>query len=314
MYPLLMHHTVGPEPAHLHGHYTPQLRPVIEVSSGDTVTFSVPDVSWGTAPPTSATAPRAKIEPRLPGPCLAGPVSIRDAMPGDTIEIRIHRVIPAPWGWTYAGKGMGNAALNAAAGLNTRELTLVNWDIDSDSSGRGTARSSLGTSIPIRPFPGTIGLAPARDPEETVCAWTPRDCGGNMDCRELTAGSILYLPVMVPGALLSAGDGHAAQGDGEISGTAIETPLSALDVQVILRRDLRMSSPRIYSEGAWITPAFAPTLDQAAHLAAARMIALISELQDLSRDDAAALASSCVNLRITQFVNPLVGVHAIWRR
>ncbi|MBU6412125.1 MAG: acetamidase/formamidase family protein [Planctomycetes bacterium] len=234
-------------------------------------------------------------------------------MPGDTIEVRIHRVIPAPWGWTYAGKGMGNAALNAAAGLNPDELTLINWEINADSTGRGTAHSSLGTSLPIRPFPGTIGLAPARAADETACAWTPRDCGGNMDCRELIAGSVLYLPVMVPGAFLSAGDGHAAQGDGEISGTAIETPLSALDLQVILRKDLRISSPRIYSGNAWITPAFAPTLDQAAYLAATRMIALISELEEWSLDEAAALASSSVQLRITQLVNPLVGVHAIWR-
>lgn len=309
-----MHHTVGPDSAHLHGNYTPHLRPVLEVSSGDTLTFSVPDVSWGLAPPTSSTAPRAKVEPRLPGPCLAGPVAIRDAMPGDTLEIRIQHVLPASWGWTYAGKGMGNAAMNVVAGLDSNQLALITWDIESDASGRGTARSSLGTTVPLRPFPGTIGLAPARAPDEAACAWTPRDCGGNMDCRELIAGSTLYLPVMVPGALLSAGDGHAAQGDGEISGTAIETPLTALDLQVILRKDLRIVSPRIYSRDAWITPAFAPTLDQAAYLAAARMIELISAELGCSRDHAAALASSCVSLHITQVVNPLVGVHAIWKR
>lgn len=278
------------------------------------ITFAVPDVSWGIAPPTSTTAPRAKIEPRLPGPCLAGPVAIRGAMPGDTLEIRIHRVIPAPWGWTYSGKGMGSEAINNAAGLDSNLLTLINWEIYSDSTGRGIARSSLGASIPIRPFPGTIGLAPTRAPDETACAWTPRDCGGNMDCRELIAGSILYLPVMVPGALLSAGDGHAAQGGGEISGTAIETPLSALDLQVILRKDLRITSPRILSDNAWITPAFAPSIDQAAQLAAARMIELMCEELCCSRNDAAALASCCVNLHITQVVNPLVGVHAIWSR
>ncbi|MBC7835236.1 MAG: acetamidase/formamidase family protein [Phycisphaerales bacterium] len=134
----------------------------------------------------------AKVEPRDAvsdiGPCLCGPVAVRGARPGDTLEIAIEEVQPGPWGWTYAA--------------------------------RGIATNQLGQTAPLRPFLGTVGLAPRAG--EQVCPWTPRGSGGNMDCRELVAGTVLYLPVMAEGGLLSVGDGHAAQGDGELSGTAIE--------------------------------------------------------------------------------------------
>ncbi len=273
------------------------------------MSFGVPDVSWGLEPPTSTTAPRRKVEPRDPardnGPCLCGPVAVRGAMPGDTLEIAIERVVPGAWGWTFAGKGMSSERLNTALGIGDAPLTLLRWTIDRDA---GIATSHLGHTVALRPFPGTIGLSPN---EDHASGWLPTIAGGNMDCRELVAGSTLYLPVMVEGGLLSVGDGHAAQGDGELSGTAIECAMEEVRVRLTVRRDLRIAGPRIRTAEGWVTLGFGATLDEAAERAVAGMLDLMQELLGLGRAEALALASARVDVRITQMVNQLKGVHAV---
>lgn len=313
-----MHHRLAPDRPHLHAHFSAAAAPVLTVDSGDTVSFAAPDVAWGLEPPTSTTAPRRKVEPRDPsrdnGPCLCGPIAIRGALPGDTLQIEIEHVRPSPWGWTYSGKGMGNIAINQAVGIADAPLTLLRWTLDEQ---RTTAINQFGHTVVVRPFPGTIGLSPN---EPHAIGWVPRPCGGNMDCCELIAGSTLYLPVMVPGGLLSIGDGHAAQGDGEISGTAIECALEEVRVRPIVRKELRITGPRVHTapdasgRRRWLTLGFGATLDAAAAQAMSGMLDLMQEQVDpsLSRADLLALASSTVNLRITQMVNPLVGVHAEW--
>lgn len=318
-------HTLPAERPNLHAHFSRTATPVLTIDSGDTVPIrGTPDVSWGLEPPTSTTAPRRKVEPRDPardnGPCLCGPIAIRNSEPGDTLQIELERIVPGAWGWTYAGTGMSSPAHNAALGLADAPLTLLRWDLDVGSpSGRRVARSHLGHTVPLRAFPGTIGLAPD---EDHASGWVPRTCGGNMDCRELTEGSTLFLPVQCPGALLSLGDGHAAQGDGELSGTAIECMLEEVRLRITLLKNRRISSPRIRpaplpatvpDQPRWITLGFADTLDTAATNAAAAMLDLMVEELNIPRSDAAALASSQVDLRITQLVNPLKGVHAVWR-
>lgn len=303
-----MDHTLPPDRPNLHGRFSSRAKPALVVDSGDTVAFSAPDVSWGLEPPTSVTAPRRKVEPRDPardaGPCMCGPIAVRGAQPGDTLEIHIEELRPGPWGWTYAAGGMATAGLRAALGVDGAPLTLLRWSID---AGAGRAVADGGQVVELRPFLGTIGLSPA---EEDACGWTPRACGGNMDCRELVVGSTLLLPVMAEGALLSVGDGHAAQGDGELSGTAIECPMEGR-LRLTLRRGVRISGPRARTPAGWVTMGFGETLDRAAEAAAASMLDLMMEQLGLGRAEALALASSRVHMRITQMVNPLRGVHAI---
>lgn len=324
-YPMPTDHTLIAARASLHAHFSRSAAPAITINSGDTVTLrSIPDVSWGLEPPTSTTAPRRKVEPRDPardnGPCLYGPIAVRNSEPGDALQIDLERIVPGAWGWTYAGKGMAPPAHNAALGIADTLLTLLRWDLDAGSpSGRRIARNHLGHTVPLRPFPGTIGLAPD---EDHASGWVPRICGGNMDCRELVEGSTLYLPVQCLGALLSLGDGHAAQGDGELSGTAIECMLEEVRLRITVLKGHALRGPRIRparaaateaDQARWITLGFGETLDAAAANAASAMLDLMTEELNLPRADAAALASSQVDLRITQIVNPLKGVHAVWR-
>ncbi|MGH7131987.1 MAG: acetamidase/formamidase family protein [Phycisphaerales bacterium] len=306
-----MHHWLRPDRPNLHAHFSSLARPVLTIDSGDTVSFATPDVSWGLEPPTSTTAPRRKVEPRDPakdnGPCLCGPVAVRGAMPGDTLEILMEHVRPSAWGWTYAGNGMANPAYNSALGLIDAPLALMRWELDAD---RRAATNQLGHSVAVRPFPGTIGLSPAA---EHADGWTPRATGGNMDCRELIAGTMLLLPVEVEGGLLSIGDGHAAQGDGEMSGTAIECAMEEVRVRLTVLSRMRIKGPRIKTAGGWATLGFGSTLDAASMEASSAMLDLLQEELGLGRSDALALASAKVDLRITQQVNPLKGVHAVFR-
>lgn len=297
-----MHHRV---PDIYHARFSATATPAITIESGDSVAFRTPDVSWGVEPPVSTTSPRRKIEHTEPGPCLCGPVAVRGAEPGDALEIDIEHLRPGPWGWTYAGGGMSTPELNSALGIAGAPLALLRWTLDDQ---RRAATNQLGHSVAVRPFLGIMGLAPAGEP---ACAWTPRACGGNMDCRELVAGSKLFLPVEVEGGLLSVGDGHAAQGDGELSGTAVECMMEEARLRVTIRKGLRITGPRIRAADAWITLGFGQTLDQAAAAAASAMLDLMTAQLGLPRAEALALASARVHLRITQMVNPGRGVHAV---
>jgi acetamidase/formamidase len=307
-----MHHRIGPRRPHLHAHFSRSAQPILSVDSGDRISFTVPDVAWGLAPPTSTTAPRQKVEPRDPardnGPCMCGPVEIRGARPGDALEILIEEVRTAPWGWTYAGGSMARPSWNQSLGIGDSPLALLRWTLDDP---RRLVTDQHGRTVIPRPFPGVIGLSPD---EEHASGWVPRNCGGNMDCREISAGSTLYLPVMVPGGLLSAGDGHIAQGDGEVSGTAIETMLEELRVRVILHPAAAIPGPRVRTpDGAWVTLGFGDSLDAAAAEAMRNMLDLMVTQTGLTRAEALAAASSTVDLRVTQLVNPRLGIHAVWR-
>lgn len=306
-----MHHEIQLDRSACHAHFSAALRPLVRIEPGDIVTVSTPDVSWGLEPPTSTTAPRRKIEPRDPqrdnGPCLVGPIAVRGAQPGDTLAIHIERLRPGAWGWTYAGRGMSTPALNQALGVGDAPLTLLRWTLDRRT---GVATSERGHTLAMRPFLGCMGLAPN---EQHADGWTPRICGGNMDCRELTEHSTLYLPVMTEGAMLSVGDGHAAQGDGELGGTAIECMMDEVRLRVDVRRDWSIRGPIARTPAGWVSLGFGATLDEAAERAADLMLDLMERETGLSRIEALALAGAAVDLRVTQMVNPLRGVHAVWR-
>jgi acetamidase/formamidase len=156
---------------------------------------------------------------------------------------------------------------------------------------------------------GVMGMPP--DEPGILSTYPPRVTGGNLDCKELIAGATLFLPIAVPGALFSTGDGHGVQGDGEVCGTAIECPMERVELTFHLRDDLRLSTPRAHTTEAWVTFGLHEDLNEATLIAANAMLDLMGEQYGLHRKDALALASLTMDLRITQIVNGVRGVHAL---
>ena len=180
----------------------------------------------------------------------------------------------------------------------------MDWELD------GGVGRALGRTVELAPFLGVLGMPPAEAGRHST--GPPRPSGGNIDCKELVAGTTLFLPIPVDGALFSAGDGHARQGDGEVSGTAIETPVEAL-VTLDVRDDLQLDWPAARIDGAWLTFGFDEHLGLAAKVAVDGMVALMKREHSLGVDEALALASVVVDLRVTQVVNGTLGVHAVLR-
>jgi acetamidase/formamidase len=172
-----------------------------------------------------------------------------------------------------------------------------------------TAHPPWGGEIPLRPFFGNFGVAPALALGR-LTSTIPREFGGNMDNKELIAGTTVYFPVYNDGALFSIGDGHAVQGDGEVCLTAIETSLTGT-VQLTVRKDLTLTMPRAETETTWITMGMHTDLDEAARQALREMITLITALTGLTRQDAYSLCSLAADLRVTQLVDVNKGIHCI---
>jgi acetamidase/formamidase len=233
--------------------------------------------------------PESKIVPRDPaldtGHALVGPIAVRGAHAGDTLVVRIDEVRSASWGVTY-----------------TKPPHLVRWQL-ADGVGRGAGRQ-----VRLAPFLGVLGMPPAEAGVHSTIP--PRPCGGNIDCKDLVAGTTLFLPISVDRALFSAGDGHAAQGDGEISVAAIECPVDA-QVTIDVRTDFPIQWPVARTRGSWLTFGFHENLEEAAGIAIAGMLDLMQREHGLTRDDALALGSVVVDLRVTQIANKTLGVHAV---
>jgi acetamidase/formamidase len=277
-------HELPCEPWALHGHFSPELEPVLSVDPGDTVVIATPNHAWDVEPDERLQARSPDVDT---GHALAGPIEVRGAKAGQTLVVRIEEVRPAHWGVTHGG-----------------ENHAVYWDL---RAGIGRA---LDRELDLDPFLGVMGMPP---PERGVHSTIPpRRWGGNLDCKELVAGSTLYLPIPVAGARFSAGDGHAAQGDGEVSGTAIETPAQArltLDVD----EELRLEWPVARVRGAWLSFGLDEHLGRAAKIAVDGMVALMGRELGVFGGDALVLASVGVDLRVTQVVNGTLGVHAVLR-
>jgi acetamidase/formamidase len=181
---------------------------------------------------------------------------------------------------------------------------LIRWELEGDV-GRGGGRS-----VRLAPFLGVMGMPPPEPGFHST--HPPRQWGGNIDCKELVAGATLYLPIPVEGALFSTGDGHAAQGDGEVSGTAIECPVSAV-LTLDVRDDIELEWPFARAGDSWLTFGFDEHLGRAARIAVDGMLDLMERELGMSRDDALAFASVVVDLRVTQVVNGVLGIHAVLR-
>jgi acetamidase/formamidase len=292
-------HSIESDEHTLHSFFSPDLPPVLTVDPGDSVRFRTLDAGWGLEPFVADGRPRRRASSRhgeISGHALCGPVQVRGAQPGHTLAVRVAALRPGAWGWTRAG---GEWAGNVDV--------LHRWAIDPDA---GTAVNQHGHRVALSPFMGVMGNAPAEPGRHSTIP--PRAVGGNLDCKELTVGSTLYLPVAVDGARFSTGDGHARQGDGELSGTAIECPMELCELGFSLCDDLPISAPVAETAAGWLTMGIGASLNDACAAAIAAMIDLmLIRYAGLERPDAVALASVTVDLRITQIVNQVCGVHAL---
>ena len=278
--------------------------PVLTVSPGDQVTVGSLDASGYTERQLMPGEQRPRMIPGARGHCLTGPIEVTGAEPGQVLAVRLLSLRPAAWGWTVAAAR--DNRLTRRLGVTAGPPSWLLWEIDAD---RGVARCDRGYQVAIAPFLGVVGMPPAEPGEHSTVP--PRAAGGgNIDCRELVATSTLYLPVTVPGALLCLGDGHAAQGDGEVAGTAIECAMTT-EIRLDLITDPPVPGIHAVTPAGRITFGFAEDLDEAMADALDAMLAWMSALYGMDKAAALALASPAVSLRVTQVANETWGVHAL---
>lgn len=302
----MAHHHLEPGVETCHwGYFDATLPPALRIASGDTVTIDtvtggpdvVPDRATFHVPPALDEI-HAKLSPFGPH-ILTGPVFVEGSEPGNVLEIRIHEVsLLQDWGFNLILPLLGTLP------HDYDEPRKVNIPLDRE---RHVGRMPWGYDLPLNPFFGVMGVAPPKG-WGRMTSVAPQATGGNLDNKELGAGATLYLPVFAPGGLFSCGDGHGAQGDGEVCITAIETALRGT-FEFILRQDLVFTYPRGETPTHHVTMGMDPDLDQCAVKALREMIALIGEKTGLSHADAYMLCSLAGDLRITQTVNGSKGVH-----
>lgn len=294
------------------GHYDATVQPALRIRSGDSVEIH----TLITSSPQrlqSAGIPPDQIEQELrdiyqqvtvkgPGPhILTGPVYIDGAQPGDVLQVQILSIRPAvPYAYNAANPGTGFLA---------DEYPYAKMKIISLDEPHGIAHFGSSIDLPLRPFFGSMGVAP---PELSgrISSRPPWIHGGNMDDKDLIAGTTVYFPIHAPGALFSVGDGHAGQGHGEVDGTAMETSLRGT-FRFTLRKDMRIQWPRAETPNSFITVGFSESLDEATKIALKEIIDFLATEKHLNRDEAYMLASVAADLSITELVDGNKGVHAL---
>jgi acetamidase/formamidase len=293
------------------GYYSGLSRPALTVRSGDTVrmqtlsTCGSPErmIARGVRPeqiPAYTEAIYKEVQDKGPGGhILTGPVAIAEAEPGDVLEVQILKVdLDADFACNAFGLGKGFLPMDYPySGSKIIPLDRKNM----------VGHFAPGIEIPLRPFFGSMGVAPAGGKIDSA---PPFAHAGNLDNKELVAGTTLYIPVAVKGALFQAGDGHAAQGNGEVDITALETYLSGT-FRFVVHKDRHLVWPRAETPSHYISMGFSKDLKEATELALRDMIAFLVEEKHLSRDEAYMLASVAVDMEITQLVDGNVGVHAM---
>ncbi len=293
-------HEIPLERRTLHGHFSRDLEPILTVESGDSIAFACLNSGWRTAEHEVFAERDEEFDT---GHALIGPVAVRGAGVGQTLAVSIDELRVGAGGVTQAG-GF-TTPLNGRLGVEGGETVTLLWSLDADSA---TGRSESGYEVRLEPFLGVIGMPPNEPGIHSTAP--PRPCGGNIDCKELVAGTTLFLPIPVEGALLSAGDGHAAQGDGEVSQLAIEAPVERAVLTLSVLDDLPLEWPVAWTPRAWLTFGFDEDLEEAAAVAIDGMLGLMAREHGLERREALALASVVVDLRVTQLVNGSQGIHA----
>jgi acetamidase/formamidase len=242
--------------------------------------------------------------PNLRGHCLVGPIAVEGAQVGQLLAVRLVSLRPADWGFTAAGGR--DTPLNHRLDVADVEPAWLVWDLDADA---GVGVNQHGLAVSLTPFLGVIGVAPPEPGEHSTIP--PRTVGaGNIDCKELVAGSTLFIPIAVDGALLYLGDGHAAQGDGEVGGTAIETGMTT-ELILDLVDDAPLATVHAVTPTSRITFGFDADLNEASAAALDAMLAWMQQLYGVDKPTALGMASVAVDLRVTQIANQTWGVHAV---
>ena len=305
-------YTLEPSPKTIEwGYYDATIPPVLRIRSGDTVEIHTLITSSPQRLQDAGISPN-EVEQSLrdifqqvtvkgPGPhILTGPIYVEDAQPGDVLEIRITSIrLAVPYAYNGSNPGTGFLAED----YPTAKMKIIPLD-----EKRGVACFADGIELPLQPFFGSMGVAP---PELSgrISSRPPWIHGGNIDDKELVAGTILYLPVHVRGALFEVGDGHAGQGHGEVDGTAMETSLIGT-FQFIVRKDMHIRWPRAETPTSFITMGLHEDLTEATKIALKELIDFLMNEKHLSRDDAYMLSSVAADLSITELVDANKGVQA----
>jgi acetamidase/formamidase len=306
-------HRLGPTPRTITwGYFDARTPPVLKVHSGDTVEIESL-IAVTVEALEAAGLQRNQIQPALleidhevkdrgeiPH-ILTGPIWVEEAEPGDVLEVKINSIeAVVPYALNFFGPGRG---------FLPDQFPYSRYKITPLDLKRQVAKFSDNIEIPMRPFFGVMGVAP---PPETgrISSGPPWIHTGNMDNKELVAGTTLFLPIHVRGGLFSAGDGHAGQGDGEVCVTALETSLRGT-FQLLVRKNMKLRWPRAETPTHHMTMGFHENLEEATRIAVDEMLAFIVAEKHLSRDDAYILASDAMDLRITQLVDGKKGVHAL---
>ena len=290
------HHML--DAAVVHYAWDRDLPPLLEIASGDTVTFEVRHGSDGYFTPQSTH--QDVLGHVFKGHVMTGPVAIVGAKSGDVLQVEILELKTAEWGWTMIAPGRGLLPEDFP------DPYLKIWDL---SNGE-TARFRPGIEVPIEPFHGVMGVAWDEPGQHTTAP--PRRWGGNLDVKQLVAGSTLWLPIDLDGALFSLGDAHAAQGDGEVCLTAIETGMTTT-LRLSLRRDFALEGPEFRTAGPLVpktntagwhaTTGIAPDLMDATRAAVRAMIGYLGREHGLTREEAYVLSSVAVDLKISEVVD-----------
>jgi acetamidase/formamidase len=297
-------HRLDPSPSTTAQVFSRDLPPVLTVEPGDSVVVRSLDAAGHLERQNVPGEQVPTMFSEWKGHCLTGPIAVRGAMPGDVLAVRFVSLRPGDWGWTTAHAR--DSPLSRRLGLHNRPPARLLWQIDAEA---GVATSDHGHGVTIAPFHGVAGVAWDEPGEHSTIP--PRTVGGgNIDCKELVAGSVLYLPVIVPGALLSVGDGHAAQGDGEVAGTAIECAMTAeLELGIVTARPVH--GVHAETPAGRVTFGFSPDLNAAMGDALEAMLAWMQSLYGLDLAATLALASPSVDLHVTQVANQSWGVHGL---
>jgi acetamidase/formamidase len=278
--------------------------PVLTIGSGDTVVIETMMHSHNQVVPGRTIEEIKKLRTDNPGRgphTLTGPIYVTGAEPGDTLKIKINRIVPRAYATNFNVPGMFGQFPKEYQDGQVKYLYL---DMD-----RMVTEFLPGVYIPLKPFPGTIGVA--RKEPGRYSSVPPGEFAGNMDIRDLSEGTILYIPVHVAGALLWTGDSHAAQGNGEVNLTAIETAYKEFNITVTLLKDMRLDMPRIETGKSWITMGFDQDLNKAWNGAKDQTVKFLSGQRKISADEAGKLMPKVSDCRVSQVVNIKKGIHCL---
>jgi len=285
----------------VHYEWNNAIPPRLVVDPGDTIVVDTRDAGDGYYTPTSTSRDTAARGP-LKGHPLSGPIAVRGVRPGDVLVVEIVAMEPAPFGWTHIRPGRG-----LLPEAEFPESFLQIWNLEDRVVARMRARSGARVAVPLAPFPGVLGTA--LDEPGGHSTAPPRKNGGNMDIKQLTAGATVYLPVWVDGGLLSVGDGHGAQGDGEVCISAVEMS-ARVTLRVGLRQGRPLQEPQLRTSGShpsrgaeFATTAHGPDLFLSAQQAVRYLVDHLVAERGLTREEAYVVASVAADLRISEIVD-----------